>query len=107
DLLISTSSSLIKSIRPPIQAITGRPIPHLCYCHSPARYLWSRRADYGGGFGGFVRRAALAAAGPRLRRFDRRNDGITAFIANSRHTADEIRRLYARQAVVIHPPIRT
>ena len=43
DLLLSTSSAAAKGIRPP----PG--VPHLCYCHSPARYLWSQTAQYEAG----------------------------------------------------------
>lgn len=102
DLLISTSSAFIKTIQPPPR------VPHICYCHSPARYIWSRASDYGIGSGGFVRRAALALAGPSLRRYDRRqSDNVTTFIANSTHIAREIERCYGRIAQVIHPPVRT
>ena len=40
DLLISTSSAVMKSIRPPAG------VPHLCYCHAPARYVWDQLGDY-------------------------------------------------------------
>src|SRR5207244_4280182 len=36
DLLISTSSAAIKGLGAPAG------VPHICYCHSPARYLWSQ-----------------------------------------------------------------
>ena len=102
DVLVSTSSAVMKSIRPP------EGTPHLCYCHSPARYLWEQTADYTHGTGGRLRGLALRAIGGRFRRWDRRTAGrVTTFIANSRHTADRIRRCFDRDAEVIHPPVRT
>ncbi|MHC5002905.1 MAG: glycosyltransferase [Planctomycetota bacterium] len=102
DLLISTSSALIKGIAPPPGT------PHLCYCHSPARYLWEQGADYALGAGGRVRRIGLSLASGPLRRWDRRTSGtVTAFLANSRHTAARIERCYGRTAAVVHPPVRT
>ncbi|NNF42933.1 MAG: glycosyltransferase [Phycisphaerales bacterium] len=102
DLLISTSSAVMKSIRPP----DG--VPHLCYCHSPARYLWEQSADYAGGAGGRLRSLGLTLTGPAFRRWDRRTAGrVTRFLANSAHTAARIERCYGRRAAVVHPPVRT
>lgn len=102
DLLLSTSSAVMKSIVPP------EGVPHLCYCHSPARYLWEQSADYAEGSGGRLRSAGLRLFGDRLRRWDRATAGrVTMFLANSRHTADRIRRCYDRDADVVYPPVRT
>ncbi len=103
DLLISTSSSAIKSIRAPVG------VPHLCYCHSPARYLWSQTISYASrDFKGRLRSLGLSAFAPSLRDWDRRTAScVTSFIANSTHTAREIERCYQRDSVVIHPPVRT
>jgi len=108
DLLFSTSSAMIKSIKPPISESTGRPIPHICYCHSPARYLWDLSSEYEHGDGGSGRRVGLALTGGYLRRYDRRtSDRVTTYIANSNHTASRISKFYGRDSVVIHPPVRT
>ena len=42
DVLLSTSSCVIKGLRPPEGAV------HICFCHSPARYLWSQMDNYTG-----------------------------------------------------------
>jgi glycosyltransferase involved in cell wall biosynthesis len=103
DLLISTSSSAIKSIQPP------HAVPHLCYCHCPARYLWSQIDQYTSSDAkGRLRALGLAVFAPRLREWDRRSAAyVTRFSANSTHTAAEIQRCYNRDATVIHPPVRT
>lgn len=98
DLLISTSSAAIKGLRPP------RGVPHLCYCHTPARYLWSQAEQYARGLAGL----GLLLFGALLRRWDRRTSGhVSAFLANSSHTQREIARCYGREAVVLFPPVRT
>lgn len=98
DLVISTSSAAIKGLRTP----PG--VPHLCYCHSPARYVWSQGKEYSGGLRGL----GLKAYGPRFRAWDARTAAhVTTFIANSTHTAREVQRCYRREARVIFPPVRT
>lgn len=102
DLLVSTSSAVMKSIAPP----SG--VPHLNYCFSPARYVWEQSADYGGGALGALRRAGLAAVQRPLQRFDRRTAAhVTRFVALSTHTAERIRRCLGREAAIVHPPVRT
>lgn len=102
DLLISTSACAAKAVRAP------EGVPHLCYCHAPARYLWSMREAYSKptSAAGRLRALGLGLFGPRLRRWDVRTaEHVDGFIANSAHTAEQIRRVYRRSARVIRPPI--
>ena len=102
DVLISTSSAVMKSIRPPDD------VPHICYCHSPARYIWEQTEDYARGSGGGVRSLGLKMIRKRFQRWDRRTaDRVTKFLANSSHTAARIKRCFDREAEVVHPPVRT
>lgn len=104
DLLISTSSAAIKALAPP----DG--VPHLCYCHAPARYLWSQADQYTTqpGIKSKLRAMGLDHFGDRLRNWDQRTaSNVTQFIANSHFIANQIRDTYQRDAVVIHPPVRT
>lgn len=102
DLLISTSSAVMKSIKPPPNA------PHLCYCHSPARYIWGQTDDYATGAGGRLRSFGLRAIRKRFQAWDKRTaDRVTRFLANSAHTAKKIKRSYDRDADVVYPPVRT
>ncbi len=102
DLLISTSSGLIKGIRPP----PG--VPHLCYCHAPARYLWSATGEYTRGLKGRVRAVGFGLFGHRLRTWDARTAGhVDQFLANSSHVREQIREHFRRDARVVHPPVRT
>ena len=102
DLLISTSSAVMKSINAP------RGTPHLCYCHSPARYVWDQTGDYTTGAGGWARGLGLRAIRRRFQSWDRATaDRPTRFLANSRHTAERIRRCFGRSSQVVYPPVRT
>lgn len=98
DLVVSTSSAAIKGLRAP------EGVAHVCYCHTPARYLWSQSEQYAGGLRGI----GLAIAGERLRRWDKRTSAhVTRYIANSSHTRAMIQRCYQREAEVVFPPVRT
>lgn len=102
DLLISTSSAVMKSIQPPAGT------PHLCYCHSPARYVWGQMHEYGQGSGGGLRSVGLRAIRERFRQWDRAAcSRVTRFLANSEHTARKIRTFYGCEAFVVYPPVRT
>jgi glycosyltransferase involved in cell wall biosynthesis len=105
DLLVSTSSAVMKSIRPPPRT------PHLCYCHAPARYVWAQTDAYAarpGTSGGVARGLGLRCIRGPFRRWDRRTASrVTRFLANSTHTARQIKRCYGRDAQVVHPPVRT
>jgi glycosyltransferase involved in cell wall biosynthesis len=103
DLLVSSSSAAIKGLRPPAG------VPHLCYCHSPARYVWSRRDQYGGsGPIARSRAAGLRLYAGRFKRWDRATAGtVSRFIANSAYTSSQIRDCFGVEAAVVHPPVRT
>ena len=102
DLVLSDSSSVAKSVKVP------EGVPHLCYCHSPARYIWDQTEDYATGSMGFLRAGGLRAIRSRFQMWDRRTAArVDRFLANSRHIADRIRRCWDRDATVVYPPVRT
>lgn len=80
---------------------------HLCYCHTPPRYLWDRReeylADHGiSGAKGFIARRVLE----RLQHWDRQTaDRVDRFVVNSAFVRDRVARQYERDSRVIHPPV--
>ena len=101
-LLLTSDAALIKGLRKPPGCV------HVCYCHSPARYLWDMAEAYAsqtaglGGPGRWLFRRQL----PRLQRFDRAAAAqVDYFIANSQFVAERIRRIYGRDVAVIHPPV--
>jgi glycosyltransferase involved in cell wall biosynthesis len=102
DLVVSSSHCVAKGIR--IEGGT----PHLCYSHTPMRYVWDQQEAYtGGGRAGPVSRIALSAFAPGLRRWDVRTAArVDRFVANSRHVRTRIERYYGREAAVVHPPVQ-
>jgi glycosyltransferase involved in cell wall biosynthesis len=98
DLVLSLSHCVAKGVRVPPGAL------HISYCFTPMRYVWDLYDDYLAGAGGLTRLAAPAVAAG-LRAWDRRTAGVHHFVAISHHIADRIRRVYGRDADVIHPPV--
>lgn len=100
DLLVSSSSCAVKGLRAP------GGVPHVCYCHAPARYFWSQREDYERPGG--LRAMGLRRFGEWFRAWDRASAAnVTTFVANSSHIAAQVRACYGREAEVVHPPVRT
>ncbi|MEM1313286.1 MAG: glycosyltransferase [Pseudomonadota bacterium] len=99
DLVLSSESGPAKGVIAPPEA------PHLCYCHTPMRYLWDQYPAYKAGLGP-IGRAAFSHVAARMRIWDavsaRRPDRI---VANSRFVAARVRRFWEREASVVHPPV--
>lgn len=100
DLIVSSCFGYAKGIRTRKDAI------HVCYCHTPMRWVW-RYENYSerAGFGRLSRRL-LPLLLSLLKRWDlraaRRPD---FFIANSKTVAKRIKAFYGRDSIVIPPPI--
>jgi glycosyltransferase involved in cell wall biosynthesis len=100
DLVVSSSSGYAKGVR------AGRDTTHVCYCHTPMRWVWSFDNYSSRETFGTATRALLPLLIAALRRWD---EGASRqpdhFIANSTAVAERIRRAYGRASEVIHPPI--
>lgn len=95
DIIISSSHSCSKGV------LTLPETLHICYCHTPTRYLWEIGIDRrvtGGIIKGFI--------GNYLRVWDRQAaDRVDYFIANSETVRRRIKKYYSRTSKVIHPPV--
>jgi glycosyltransferase involved in cell wall biosynthesis len=99
DLVISSEAGPAKGVIPAPGA------RHICYVHSPMRYLWDQRLIY--------RRKVPAPLRPIFDHVThdlRRDDVLSAarvdqFVANSNFVKTRIERYYRRDALVIHPPV--
>jgi len=82
---------------------------HVCYCHTPMRYLWDQYdAYFGPGRAGMLTRAAMGIVAGPLRRWDVKTAAAPdAMVANSRNVRERIRTLWHRDADVIYPPVDT
>ncbi|MCL2008427.1 MAG: glycosyltransferase [Treponema sp.] len=99
DLIISSESGPAKGIVPGPNAF------HLCYCHTPMRYIWDMYHLYYQNTG-FIKRFFMKRMTPSLRLWDISSSNLVdCFISNSNYVAARIRRLYNREAKVIHAPV--
>lgn len=102
DAVISSSAAFARGV------LVRPDQPHLCYVHSPIRYAWDEQFSYLSqaklGFGpkGLLFRYLLH----RLRSWDARTaHGPDMMLANSEYVRKRIRRIYGRDAKVVHPPV--
>lgn len=99
DLIISSSHAFAKGI------ITNSDQLHICYCHTPMRYAWDLYHQYLSSVG-FLRKHFIKKILHKLRNWDIINSNrVDYFIANSNHVAKRIKKIYRRDAEVIHPPV--
>src|SRR5581483_11751857 len=101
DLVISSESGPAKGV------LTKGTARHICYCHTPMRYLWDLYPDYVRDFTrSNLRRLTMIPFAHYLRMWDYAAAArVDEFIANSENTRRRIRKAYRREAGVIHPPV--
>lgn len=101
DLVISSESGPAKGV------LTGTQTYHVCYCHSPMRYLWDFYQQYRLENGlGRISRLAFSLTAHYVRLWDFASAArVDYFIANSENVANRIRKHYRRDAAVIYPPV--
>lgn len=95
DLVISNTSSMAKGVMTKVET------PHICYCHTPTRYLWEPELD-------------SRASDSRLKRYINNRlqkwDLAAAmrpdyYFANSKNIQEKIWKYYRRKSQVIYPPV--
>ncbi len=102
DLIISNSHSIAKGIRKNSKQL------HICYCHTPMRYIWDLQSQYlkESGLDKGVKGAFVKAILNRLRKWDvATSKTVDYFIVNSYYIKNRLKRSYGRDAVVIYPPV--
>jgi glycosyltransferase involved in cell wall biosynthesis len=99
-LVVSSSGAFSKSVR------TGRGDVHVSYIHTPMRYAWDLDAYLAGSSYSLGSRLAARTIRPALQWWDRETAGRPdVLVANSETVRERIRRLWGREAQVIHPPV--
>ncbi len=99
DLVISSESGPAKGV------ITHPNAVHVCYCHSPMRYLWDQYHTYRGN-ASRATRLVMSLTMPMLRAWDVASAArVDHFIANSSFIARRIAKSYRRDSEVIFPPV--
>jgi len=100
DVIISSSSCVAKGV------LTSADQLHICYCHTPMRYIWDLYFQYlqehqlSKGFRSLFTKTLFR----KLRIWDL-SHRVDHFIANSQHVAKRIQKLYGKEAKVIYPPV--
>lgn len=101
DLVISSSHAAAK-------AVTVTPgSMHICYCHTPMRYIWDQYEEYfSKEQASLAARLAMKIILGYLREWDKRTaQRVDYFIANSMNVQERIKRIYDRDSFVIYPPV--
>lgn len=100
DVVISSSSWFM-----PKGVLTRPETVHICYCHTPPRYLY--------GYATSIEwqkywpiRIYAHLINKKLREYDfLSSQRVDVFVANSENVARRIEKFYRRDSVVIHPPV--
>jgi len=101
DLIISSESGPSKGVIVPPGA------NHICYCHSPMRYIWDQYPDYLR-YAGRATRFAMPWLTHFLRSWDFASSArVDHFIANSTFVQRRIQKSYRRDSALVHPPVDT
>jgi glycosyltransferase involved in cell wall biosynthesis len=103
DLVISSESGPAKGV------ITSSNTRHICYCHSPMRYLWDLYPAYLHEWTTSpLKRALIASLANYLRLWDYASASrVDEFVANSRNVQKRIWKCYRRTSQVVYPPVDT
>src|SRR5438270_1365147 len=101
DLVVSSESGPAKGV------LTPSTTRHICYCHTPMRYLWDLYPAYRNEFvTSRWKRAAMTPISNYLRLWDYASAArVDRFVANSANVRTRIRKTYRRDADVVHPPV--
>lgn len=100
DLVISSESGPAKGV------ITRAETKHICYCHTPMRYLWHMYPDYRNEWAPPWQRLAMVPISNYLRIWDFASASrVDEFAANSENIRLRIWKCYRRESRVIYPPV--
>lgn len=101
DLVISSESGPAKGVVVSPEAV------HICYCHTPMRYLWDMYHDYLGGAGRLTR-LLMRPLTHYLRMWDVTTAArVDRFVTNSAYVGSRVEKYYRRESSVVAPPVDT
>jgi glycosyltransferase involved in cell wall biosynthesis len=100
DIILSFSSSVAKNIR------VKKGQKHICYIHTPARYIWQREDDDRFEKLPKLLQPLVGKYLDRLKLWDSRGtEGVDLFVANSSETARRVKKFYGRETQILYPPV--
>lgn len=101
DLIVSSESGPVKGI------VKRNDARHICYCHTPMRYVWDMYDEYYAN-AGLAGKVAMKLFTPYMRKYDvKSSECVDLFVANSAFVAERIKRIYSRDSKVVYPPVDT
>ena len=99
DVIISSESGPAKGIVPGPSAV------HICYCHSPMRYIWDHYHVYRQR-AGLLTRILMVPLAHYLRMWDQASSARTdKYLANSNFVMKRILKYYSRESQLTWPPV--
>lgn len=101
DLVISDASAFAKGVITPANTL------HICYCHTPTRYLWDYTHQYINelNFNKYFKKI-ISLVLNKVRLWDKvASDRVDVFIANSETVKKRIAKYYRHKSNVIYPPV--
>lgn len=99
DLIISSCSSCSKGV------LTKPSSVHICYCHTPTRYVWDMYYDYRS-HAGLIKRMLMPGMIHKMRMWDRMAaDRVDYFVSNSDFIGKRIKKFYRRESTTIYPGV--
>lgn len=101
DIVISSESGIAKGV------LTKPETCHICYCHTPMRYLWNMYFDYlKNERPGLFKRNFIRMYFNYLRLWDVASaNRVDYFVCNSHNVRKRILKYYKRDSTVIYPPV--
>jgi glycosyltransferase involved in cell wall biosynthesis len=101
DVVVSSESGPAKGV---LVRSTAR---HICYCHTPMRYLWELYPEYRNDWASSrIERVLMSPLTHYLRLWDYSSAArVDQFVANSENVRGRIFRTYRRESLVIYPPV--
>jgi glycosyltransferase involved in cell wall biosynthesis len=102
ELVISNTSAFAHGVK------IGPQTTHICYCLTPARFLWMYEEYIDRENMPKIAMAVMPLLVPLLRQWDRKAaDRVSYFVSISSAVSERIRRFYGRSSEIIYPPVDT
>jgi glycosyltransferase involved in cell wall biosynthesis len=99
ELVVSSSHCVAKGVK------AGEKTLHICYCHTPMRYIWDMYDEYFGDAKIHIK-TLMKILRKYLQRWDiESSKRVSYFIANSKNVQERVRRCYNQDAKIIYPPV--
>ena len=100
EVVLSSSNGLVKGIK------TGPATIHICYAHTPSRFVWEDKASYLDAQASFIQKPVAKWLAHHFKKWDIKSaQRVNVWLANSRYTAQRLKAYYHAEAQVIYPPV--